>query len=81
MLDTAIGPVRAVVKGDALQVHVTHVGTHNKFRYNTYETVVVANNRARLTLLSLVGHRIRCHVHYRDQYNRLYADIYLEPGI
>jgi hypothetical protein len=78
MLDTAIGPVTRVVDVHSIQVHVTHIGRHNQFRYNTYETVYVASNNTGRTLAGLVGLRVRCNVKYRDVYNRLVADVELE---
>jgi hypothetical protein len=78
MLDTAIGPVTYVFDGVTFQMNVTHIGRHNKFRYNTYETVFVATNNTGYQLNQLGGVRVTCHVKYRDIYNRLYADIYLE---
>jgi hypothetical protein len=80
MLDTAIGPVTNVLNDATFQINVTHIGRHNKFRYNNFETVLVASNNTGYTLLQLriYGLRVRCNVRQRDIYNRLYADVYLE---
>ena len=80
MLDTAIGPVTNVLNNVTFQMNVTHIGRHNKFRYNSYETVFVASNNTGYTLQYLrnFGIRVSCHVRQRDSYNRLYADVYLE---
>ena len=78
MLDTAIGPVTNFTGGNTFQLNVTHIGKHNKFRYNSYETVNVANNNTGYMLNTLIGMRVICHVRYRDVYNRLYADVFLE---
>lgn len=78
MLDTAIGPVTGINDATSFQMNVTHIGTHNKFRYNTHETVVVASNLTGLNIFYLVGKRVRCNVRYRDKFNRLFADIELE---
>ena len=79
MLDTAIGPItNQFYDGFTFQINVTHIGRHNKFRYNAQETVFVASNNTGYPLLRLSGIRVVCHVRYRDTYNRLYADIYLE---
>jgi hypothetical protein len=80
MLDTAIGPVINVLNNTTFQMNVTHIGRHNKFRYNSYETVSVASNNTGYTLqhLRAYGIRVSCHVRQRDTYNRLYADVYLE---
>jgi len=82
MLDTAIGPVTNVFNDGTFQMNVTHIGRHNKFRYNTYETVSVASNNTGYTLhqLRTYGLRVSCHVRQRDIYNRLYADVYLEKA-
>lgn len=78
MLDTAIGPVTRIVDQNTMQVHVTHIGRHNQFRYNTYETIYVATNLTGRALHQLRGVRVKCSVRYRDVYNRLYADVELE---
>lgn len=80
MLDTAIGPVTNVFDGVTFQINVTHIGRHNKFRYYGFETVFVATNNTGYTLNQLQFNRLRvvCHVRYRDVYNRIYSDVYLE---
>ena len=80
MLDTTIGPVINVFDGATFQMNVTHIGQHNKFRYNNYESVSVATNNTGFTLYQLQTYRRRviCHVRHRDIYNRLVADVYLE---
>lgn len=77
MLDTAIGSITGIIDNVTFIINVTHIGTHNKFRYNSYETVTVATNKTDFTLSQLRGIRVRCLVKYRDTYNRLYADIEL----
>lgn len=78
MLDTAIGPITHIVDGATFQMQVTHIGRHNKFRYNNYETVNVAINRTGYPLHRLVNVRVKCSVRYRDVYNRLFAELDLE---
>ncbi len=78
MLDTAIGPITHIVDGATFQMQVTHIGRHNKFRYNNYETVHVALNRTAYPIYRLVNVRVKCSVQYRDVYTRLYADLDLE---
>ena len=78
MLDTAIGPVTAVLNDLTFQMNVTHIGKHNQFRYNKYETVFVAANKTGMNILNLRGRRVRCHVRYRDVFNRLFADVELD---
>ncbi|MFM2227777.1 MAG: hypothetical protein RL664_1120 [Bacteroidota bacterium] len=80
MLDTAIGPITNVFDSTTFQMNVTHIGRHNKFRYNTFETVSVATNKTGHSLNQLIkiGLRVSCHVRHRDIYNRLVGDIYLE---
>ena len=80
MLDTAIGPVTNVLNNTTFQINVTHIGRHNKFRYNSFETVFVASNSTGYTLhqLRAYGIIVSCHVRQRDTYNRLYADVYLQ---
>ena len=77
MLDFVIGPVTTVYNDETIQVNVTHIGTNNKFRYNNYEIVLLANNNTPYPANQLYGKRIKCHVRYRDTYNRLYSDIEL----
>jgi hypothetical protein len=80
MLDTVIGPIINVFNNATFQMHVTHIGKHNKFRYNTNETILVVSNNTKYSLiqLKLYSLRIKCHIRYRDEYNRLCADVYLE---
>lgn len=80
MLDTAIGPVISVIDNVTFRMNVTHIGRHNKFRYNGIETVLVATNNTGYSIqqLRLYGIRVSCHVRQRDTYNRLYADVYVE---
>jgi hypothetical protein len=78
MLDTAIGPIFQIVDGATFQMQVTHIGRHNKFRYNNYETIHVAVNRTGYQLYQLVNVRVKCSVRYRDVYNRLFAEVDLE---
>ena len=80
MLDTAIGQVTGVINDATFRMNVTHIGRHNKFRYNSFETVFVASNQTGYTIqqLRMFGLRVSCHVRHKDVYNRLYADVYLE---
>ena len=80
MLDTVIGPVTNVFSAVSFQMNVTHIGRHNKFRYNTYENIFIESNQTRYTLnqLHFSRRRIKCHIKFRDAYSRLHADIYLE---
>lgn len=78
MLDTVIGSANKILDSSTIQLSVTHIGTHNKFRYYTYETILVNSNRTGQPLHFLLGRRLRCHVKYRDAYNRLFADIEFE---
>ena len=79
MLDTAIGAVTGVIDNVTFKMNVTHIGQHNKFRYNSVETVLIVSNHTGQTIQQLkeLGYRVRCHVKQRDIYNRLYADVYL----
>ncbi len=78
MLDTAIGPVTYIVDSKTFKMNVTHIGKHNKFHYNNFETVFVASNTTGYSMNSLVGTRVKCLIRYRDVYNRLFADVELE---
>ncbi|MCD6068123.1 MAG: hypothetical protein K0S33_2949 [Bacteroidetes bacterium] len=82
MLDTAIGPIIRVIDGNSFQMQVTHVGAHNQYGYNNLEIVFIAPNPnlTNQTVLSyaLIGRRVKCHVRYRDAYNRLYGDVFFE---
>ena len=82
MLDTAIGPIIRVIDESSFQMQVTHVGHHNKYAYNNYETVFIApkTTTSNSTPLSgaLVGRRVKCMVHHIDNYNRLYGDVEFE---
>lgn len=82
MLDTAIGPIIRIIDGSSFQMNVTHIGNHNKYGYNNFEIVHIAPNPALTnpTPLSaaLIGRRVRCKVRYRDNYNRLFADVEFE---
>jgi hypothetical protein len=82
MLDTAIGPVTSVIDNITFRMNVTHIGRHNKFRYNSIETVLVASNNTGYTIIQLrwYGIRVSSHVRQRDIYNRLIADVYLEQS-
>ncbi|MBL7893621.1 MAG: hypothetical protein JNL63_13390 [Bacteroidia bacterium] len=81
MLDTVIGPITRVVDGNSFQMRVTHIGRHNAYVYGNYETVYIAPNSVpnstRLSAI-LVNRRVKCHVRYRDNYNRLFADVEFE---
>ncbi len=79
MLDFVIGRVTNVFNDGTFQINVTHIGTHNKFRYNTFETIAPASNNTGYHVTRLYGMKVRCHIRYRDLYNRLYADVVLEP--
>lgn len=78
MLDSAIGPIIRFIDYRTFQINVTHIGRHNQFRYNTYETIFVVNNFTGYTIREIVGCRVRCHIKYRDTYGRLVADVHLE---
>jgi hypothetical protein len=80
-LDTAIGPIVRIISNDSFQMHVTHVGTHNAYRYGNYEIIHIApassSHPIPLTT-ALVGRRVKCQVRYRDNYNRLYGEVFFE---
>ncbi|MCH7974774.1 MAG: hypothetical protein IH949_13000 [Bacteroidetes bacterium] len=77
MLDTVIGPVTGIVDSSTFEMNVTHIGKHNKFQYTNYEKILVAENNTKQGLHQLNGRKVRCLVKYRDEYNRLYADVEL----
>lgn len=78
MLDTVIGPITNVTDRKTFQINVTHIGEHNKFHYNSHETISVATNETGFKFHELIGSRVSCHIKHRDIYNRLIADVYLE---
>lgn len=78
MLDIVVGPVTSIFDNRTFQMNVTHIGKHNKFRYNNFETIFIDENRTSLPLSQLHGYRLRCQVKYRDEYNRLYSIIEFE---
>ncbi len=82
MLDTAIGPITAIIDSKSFQMHVTHIGRHNQYAYSNFEIVCIAPNpfAANTTPLShaLIGRRVKCYVRYRDNYNRLYGEVEFE---
>jgi hypothetical protein len=82
MLDTAIGPIVRIISPNSFQMKVTHIGRNNKYPYGNYEIVYIApNSNARNTTRlshALIGRRVKCFVRYRDNYNRLFADVEFE---
>jgi hypothetical protein len=82
MLDTAIGPIVRIIDGNSFQMRVTHIGKHNVYGYGGFETVYIAPKPKAIlsTTLSsaLVGRRVKCNIRYRDNYNRLFADVEFE---
>lgn len=78
MLDLVIGEVLIVNSDLTILVKVTHIGTHNKFRYNNFETILINEDKTGIRVHYLVGRRIKCYIRYRDAYNRLFSDIMLE---
>lgn len=77
MLDVTVGPVTSVIDSTTFQIIVTHIGKHNKFRYNTIETIYVIDNKTGYSVELLSGFTVRCHVNFRDTYNRLNAIVEL----
>lgn len=89
MADVIQGPVTQVVDGDTFDTTVTHVGTHNKIKYNDSERIRIASidapelntpagKRSKDALeRKLKGKRVSCTVQARDTYSRIVADVKL----
>lgn len=75
MLDTVIGPIENAVDEHTFRMYVTHVGIHNKYQYNSFETVLIESIDSECSTMELVGCKAKCSVKYRDQYNRLLAKV------
>lgn len=75
MLDLAIGPIKCFIDKHSFQMNVTHIGTHNQYSYKNLETVLIAKIDKEADMNRLVGCVVRCHVRYRDEYNRLFAEV------
>ena len=88
MRDVVIGTVIDVVDGNTINVHVSHIGRHNKYGYRNYETIrlpfpksvqhpyTFTGRQQKIKLLNRYkDNLVRCQINYRNEYDILIADV------
>ncbi|HAK89411.1 MAG TPA: hypothetical protein DHV16_02830 [Nitrospiraceae bacterium] len=89
MFDTIRGSVSSVIDGDTFDMNISHVGNHNRYKYNSIERVrladidkpelnTISGQRSKLLLqLKLLSKEVRCLIQARDEYGRVVAKVHI----
>ncbi len=87
MFDTIIGSVVSIANGNTFTMQVTHIGINNILSYKNLEIIrIIDKESADLSTTKgfsdkkelsnlLIGKKIKCKIHHRNEYNILLANI------